>query len=156
MHIRFEVLSYCFVCWFILPDVMLSSISYTSTFHLDYLKVLLLFFYRNIIRKEEEMTVVIAFKLRCITFFNIPFHYFRLQPKSDLEMLISTVLSRNNWHMSLYKFKVYGMMIWSTYIVKWLSQQIQLTTISHKDTIKRNENSKKFFLLLELLYFFIL
>lgn len=101
------------------------------------------------------MTVAIAFKLRCVILFNISFHYFKLQPKSDLEMLISPVLFRNNRRVSLYKFKVYGMMVWSTYIVKWLPQHIQLTPISHKDTKKRNENSKKF-LLLELFVFFYL
>ena len=32
------------------------------------------------------------------------------------------VLLRYNWHRVIYKFKVYSIMIWLTYIMKWLSQ----------------------------------
>lgn len=39
------------------------------------------------------------------------------------------VLLRNNWLTSLYKFKVYSMMVWFTYIVKLLPQQVSLTFI---------------------------
>lgn len=32
---------------------------------------------------------------------------------------VFAVLLRNNWHALLYKFKLCGMMVWLTYIVKW-------------------------------------
>lgn len=63
------------------------------------------------------------------------------------EMDSSPVLLRNNWHTSLNRFKAYSMMVWLTYIVKWLPQYVQLTSIfSHrynkkkrkKKTIKEN------------------
>ena len=33
-----------------------------------------------------------------------------------------SVLLKNNWRTSLYKFKGYSMVVWFTYILKWLSQ----------------------------------
>ena len=35
-------------------------------------------------------------------------------------MVSHLVLSRNNWHTSLYKFRAYCMMVWFTYIMKSL------------------------------------
>lgn len=43
-----------------------------------------------------------------------------------------TALLRNNWHTSLYNLKAYSMMIWFTFIVKWLPQYIQLISVSHR------------------------
>ena len=34
------------------------------------------------------------------------------------------VLLRYNWHTALYKFKVYSLMIWLTYIMEWLPQWV--------------------------------
>ena len=42
------------------------------------------------------------------------------QASQYLKHFLSPVLLRNNWHTSLYKFKVYSMMVWFTCIVKWL------------------------------------
>lgn len=59
------------------------------------------------------------------------------------------VLLKHNWHRSLYKFMVYSMMIWFTYVVKWLPRLVQLTSFSH--TIKEKKWEKELLLVVRIL-----
>jgi len=61
-------------------------------------------------------------------------------------------LQRYEWHTALYEFKMYSIIIWLTYIVRWLLQKVQWTSlISYGYKIKQIE--KKISLQWELLGF---
>ena len=40
------------------------------------------------------------------------------------------ILLRNNWHTSLCRFKAFSAMVWYTYIVKWLPQSVQFSSVT--------------------------
>lgn len=56
-----------------------------------------------------------------------------------------------HWHISLYNFKVYRMMVCFTYIVKWFSQYVQLTSI-FSDRYNKKKKSV-FFLVMRIVSF---
>ena len=40
------------------------------------------------------------------------------------------ILLRHNWHTSLCRFKSFSAMVWFTYIVKWLPQSVQISSVA--------------------------
>ena len=59
----------------------------------------------------------------------------------------------NNWHTALYKFKVYSILIWLTYIMKWLLQQVWWTPIKSYTSKIRDIEKNFFFSVMRLLRF---
>ena len=57
------------------------------------------------------------------------------------------VLLRYTWHTALYKFKVYSIMIWFIYDMKWLPQKVYWASISSY-RYKVKEKEKYFFLVM--------
>lgn len=74
-------------------------------------------------------------------FFLLFKHFLLAFIASDIKwtiILFSQVLLKNNWYISPYKFKAYSLMVLLTYIVKWLPQLVQLTSVfSYKYNKKR-------------------
>ena len=72
--------------------------------------------------------------------------------------LLPPVLVKNNWHTSMYKFKAYRMMVWCTYIVEILTQEVQLEPIFsyryHKE--KKGKRRKNFLLVMRTLRIYTL
>lgn len=56
----------------------------------------------------------------------------------------SLALLRNNWNISLYRFKAH-MMIWLRYIMEWFPRWLQLTSIISYQYNKKERKKKKMF-----------
>ena len=87
-------------------------------------------------------------------FFLLFKHFLLVFIASDIKwttILFSQVLLKNNWYISLSKFKAYSLMVWFTYIVKWLPQLVQLTFI-----FSCKYNKKNNFLLMRIFQFILL
>ena len=69
----------------------------------------------------------------------VPFQFQQSEPQTILQMwkeislpsvlalyseFFLPILLRCNWYTALYKFKVYSIIIWVTYIMKWLSPYV--------------------------------
>ena len=53
-------------------------------------------------------------------------------------LLFIPVLLRYNWHITVYKLKMYSIITWLTYIMEWLTR-INLVNIQHLKQIKRRK-----------------
>lgn len=58
-------------------------------------------------------------------------------------MKFSPDLLKNHWCTSLCKFKAYSRMVWFIHIVKWLPQQVQLTSIFSQRYNKKKRKEKR-------------
>ena len=116
MSSGFKVLDLKFpLCWMSFPQIFLTSLrTLLTSDHLNPWPTILF-----------RIQPPLHFPSTCFLLLNSTYPHLKLPQMFIFSLYLFfffPLLLRNSWHTSLYKNKVYNMMVWFTYIVKWLPQ----------------------------------